>query len=113
MSLISKTLLAAACAIGGAGMAFAQDLSGTYRVDGRNPNGSAYSGTAVLEDTGDAVGVSWSVAGSNYAGRGTRTGAVLTVDWGEAHPVFYVITTDGSLHGTWANGTALEKLTPQ
>lgn len=110
MGLISKSLFAAALLAASA--ASAQNLNGAYKVDGRNPDGSSYSGTAILQQSASDVGITWTVANSSYAGRGTLTGAVLSVDWGQAHPVLYVLTTDGSLHGTWADGTALEKLTP-
>ena len=38
---------------------------------------------------------------------------MLVVTWGDTYPVYYVILPNGELHGTWANGTGLEKLVPQ
>ena len=36
-----------------------------------------------------------------------------TVEWGSDYPVYYLILPSGELHGTWANGTALERLIPR
>ncbi|MCP5088130.1 MAG: hypothetical protein GY952_15165 [Rhodobacteraceae bacterium] len=97
-----------------AGAGFAQDLGGTYRVEGRNPNGSAYGGSARLVDHGDAVSIDWNISGSGFSGYGTKEGRILTVDWGQATPVVYVYDpATGQLHGTWDQGRALDRLIPQ
>ncbi|MDQ2090135.1 LIC10280 family protein [Marimonas arenosa] len=86
------------------------DISGTYRVEGRNPDGSAYTGQlTVVESTGGAVAFAWIVAKQSYAGVGTRDGRVVTVDWGADTPVVYVIMPGGKMYGTWADGKALER----
>ena len=86
------------------------DISGTYRVEGRNPDGSAYNGQlTVVESTGGAVAFAWIVAKQSYAGVGTREGRVVTVDWGADTPVVYVVMPGGALHGTWGDGKALER----
>lgn len=90
----------------------AADISGNYRVNGRNPNGSAYKGSVQIVDNNGATAVSWQV-GRAYSGVGRIEGRVLTVDWGSADPVIYVINPDGTLYGTWAKGKALELLTPR
>jgi hypothetical protein len=92
--------------------ALAASLSGKYTVNGRNPNGSAYSGTVQIIDNNGAVAMSWQV-GNTYSGVGKVEGRVLTVDWGANAPVIYVINADGTLYGTWAKGKALELLTPK
>ncbi|QDC11162.1 hypothetical protein FHY55_18825 [Oceanicola sp. D3] len=92
--------------------AVAEGLSGRYAVAGMNPDGSKYTGTVDLVENGGAVSMTWQVAGSNYAGAGPVDGKVITIRWGDPEPVYYVITPTGELHGTWAGGTALEKLTP-
>lgn len=94
-------------------LALAQTLSGTYTAEGRNPNGSSYTGTAWIEGSGDGYAVDWEVGASSYSGLGTVQGNVLVVDFGDTYPVYYVILSNGELHGTWANGMALEKLTPR
>ena len=88
------------------------DISGTYLAEGRNPDGSTYVGQAVLAQDGSTVTVAWSVGQQGYKGRGTFDGRVLQVDWGDTHPVIYVLMPGGALHGTWADGRALERLTP-
>ena len=87
-------------------------IAGRYTAEGRNPDGSGYSGTAEISQDGDAVAIAWSVGGSAYRGTGVIEGRVVTVDWGDATPIVYVLMPDGSLHGTWADGTALERITP-
>jgi len=85
---------------------------GRYRVRGRNPNGSRYSGSAIVSDRGDGFAIDWTVGGKRYSGTGTLTGNVLTVDWGDATPVVYALASDGSLRGLWGNGNGEDVLTP-
>ena len=54
----------------------------------------------------------WRVGRETYTGEGRIDGRVLTVDWGAEDPIVYVLMPDGELHGTWADGRALEKLSP-
>jgi hypothetical protein len=91
---------------------FAADLSGSYAARGRNSNGSAYAGTVTLVQQGDQVAISWRIGNDTFKGTGRLEGKVLEVEWGNPQPVIYVLRPDGSLHGTWGNGEALEKLTP-
>lgn len=93
--------------------AYAAGLSGGYVASGRNPDGSAYSGTVQIVETGGTVAMTWVVGTSTYTGLGKVAGRVLEVDWSADAPVVYVINSDGTLYGTWAKGTALELLTPQ
>ncbi|MEL7117763.1 MAG: hypothetical protein AAGP08_19645, partial [Pseudomonadota bacterium] len=81
---------------------------------GRNPDGSAYQGRAEIFHRGDNISITWFIGdGTPNKGTGSKTGDVVTVDWGDTTPVVYVVMPDGELHGTWADGTALEKLTPE
>lgn len=89
------------------------DISGSYRVEGRNPDGSAYAGTAVVAQQQNAVQINWTVSGQSFAGSGVRNGQVVVVNWGQPTPVVYVIMPNGALHGTWADGRALDRLVPQ
>lgn len=93
-------------------LALADGLAGTYRAEGRNPDGSAYTGSARIEDDGATIRVFWKVGASSYSGVGFRDGRVVVVDWGQTDPVVYVVMSDGELHGTWAGGRALERLIP-
>lgn len=95
-----------------AGPVLAQSsVTGLYRAEGRNPDGSTYSGSVRITQTGESIAMAWQVGTQAYSGTGIRQGRVITVDWGDSHPVVYVIMPDGTLHGTWANGRALERLT--
>ncbi len=88
-------------------------IAGSYTAAGLNADGSKYSGTTEIVEQGDAVEFTWLVQGDTMRGSGTREGRVVTVDWGAATPVIYVIMPDGTLHGTWDDGATLEKLTPR
>ncbi|UYV36705.1 hypothetical protein N4R57_17175 [Rhodobacteraceae bacterium D3-12] len=89
----------------------AGNITGFYKAEGRNPDGSRYSGqVSVQEQPGGGVGFAWTVGNQSYTGIGRREGRVVTVNWGSDAPVVYVVMPDGSLHGTWSNGRALERL---
>lgn len=105
--------LMVAAALGGPLAAQQVGITGVYRAEGRNPDGSAYTGTAVVTETGNAVQVNWTVGNQSYAGSGVRTGQVVVVNWGQPAPVIYVVMSNGDLYGTWENGTALERLVRQ
>ncbi|WP_235916033.1 LIC10280 family protein [Thalassovita mangrovi] len=107
-----RVFLAALAACLVAGTALAQSIEGTYRAEGRNPDGSTYTGTVMVTDRDGAVQFNWRVGNSTYVGTGTRNGDVIWVDWGSQYPVVYVRMPSGELHGTWQNGTALERLIP-
>jgi len=51
-------------------------------------------------------------ADDTFKGTGRLEGKLMEVQWGNPQPVIYVLRPDGTLHGTWGNGEALEKLTP-
>lgn len=112
MTIRFTALTAATIALTGLA-AHARELTGSYTAQGLNANGSAYSGTVEMAENGSTVAVTWTVGAQNYAGVGQREGRVLTVNWGAAAPVIYVVMPDRTLHGTWDNGRALEKLTPR
>ncbi len=88
-------------------------IDGSYSAAGMNPDGTKYQGRVEIVQQGDAVEMTWNIGNDTYRGAGRLEGRVLTVDWGDAHPVIYVALANGQLHGTWGNGTAVEKLTPR
>ncbi|MFC6637132.1 hypothetical protein GV827_16245 [Sulfitobacter sp. JBTF-M27] len=88
-------------------------ISGLYEAQGRNPDGSAYTGQAVISEANGAVQVNWTVGNQSYSGTGVRDGQVVVVNWGQPAPVIYVVMSNGDLYGTWENGTALERLVRQ
>ena len=109
---LRRVLAGVALALVCAGAALAQSVSGSYRVQGRNPDGSAYSGSVQIADANGTIAMTWKVGNQSYQGTGTRNQDVIWVNWGDQHPVVYVRMPNGELHGTWANGTALERLIP-
>jgi hypothetical protein len=86
---------------------------GSYKVEGKNADGSAYQGTVEIERQGKGYHLSWEVGSSSYEGKGTLAGNLLTVDWGSSTPVVYALGTDGSLTGLWDAGMGEETLTPE
>ena len=102
---IASTLMAV-------GPVAAQSVAGHYRAEGRNPDGRSYSGKVQIRDNKGVIAVDWQVGSQSYAGKGTRSGDVIWVDWGDTYPVVYVRMPSGELHGTWANGRGLERLIP-
>jgi hypothetical protein len=115
-SLSRRTILATTFAftiLSSTVFAYADGLTGNYTAKGRNPDGSAYKGTAQITETDGSVAISWQVGASTYTGVGKVAGRVLEVNWNADAPVIYVINADGTLYGTWARGTALELLTPK
>lgn len=91
----------------------ARGIDGRYKAEGMNADGSSYTGTVDIAQQGDAIEITWNVQGQTFRGQGLLEGRVVTVDWGEATPVVYVVMPDGELHGTWDGGRALERLLPR
>jgi Caspase domain len=90
------------------------DLSeGSYRVDGKNADGSGYQGDVEITRQGDRYHLTWQVGSSSYEGDGKLSGNLLTVNWGAATPVVYALGSDGSLSGLWDAGKGEETLTPE
>jgi hypothetical protein len=85
---------------------------GNYKAEGRNPNGTRYSGTVTLTKRRDVYQLSWAVGNTSYEGSGTLKDNFLIVDWGSSTPVIYALTDEGSLSGLWDAGRGEETLTP-
>ena len=97
------------------GQAIASDviISGIYRNYGLNPNGTNYSGKVCTEQSVSDRFMTWSFNGAiSFSGNGKILGQVVSVDWKAELPVFDIVIADGELHGTWNDGTAVEKLSP-
>lgn len=115
--MITRRLFAAAALATLATAAPAHDtqiiqIAGQYTAEGRFADGRAYSGNAEIFQYGSEIEVFWSIGGRTYQGRGNVQGRIVTVNWGAATPIIYVINGP-QLHGTWDNGTALERLIPR
>ena len=77
---------------------------GSYKVEGKNVDGSAYEGTVEIAKQATGYHLSLQVGSSSYEGNGTFARNLLTVDWGGATPVVYALGTNGSLTGLWDAG---------
>ncbi|MCZ4322612.1 caspase family protein [Pseudomonas anguilliseptica] len=86
---------------------------GLYRVEGRNSDGSRYTGQMALEGDGSEYRLNWTIGDTRYAGSGRFDNGLMIVDWGGATPLAYVLAADGRLVGLWDGGMAAETATPQ
>lgn len=115
-----KALAVAACLFAVPFAAAAQDIGGTYRVDGTNFDGSAYGGTAKITVTSkNTCRISWNT-GSTATGICMRNGSSFSAAYvmGDAMGlVIYRLNSDGSLEGLWTiadeDGVGTEVLTPR
>ena len=102
-----------------AGSAAAQTVGGRYNVDGSNPNGSHYGGTAeIVPAGGQTCRILWNV-GSTWNGAcviAERSVAAVYRSGNAQGIAVYDLQPDGSLHGVWTLGgsarTGTEILTP-
>jgi hypothetical protein len=87
-------------------------ILGNYTVQGRNPNGSSYSGEAAISFDGSKYEIGWNLAGGQrFYGSGILDDKLLKINW-EGGMVTYIIRDNGKiLDGTWANGKGSEILT--
>ena len=116
----------AACTVPGSQVEVGDGLAGTYVVNGVDPIGIEYSGTAVIGETQDPdeFVLSWIVTGSIQSGTGTKTGDTLDVEWqvtegpraGSTGTATYTITDDGWLIGErlidGTDGVGTEEIIP-
>ncbi|MBM4328238.1 MAG: hypothetical protein FJ118_13870 [Deltaproteobacteria bacterium] len=91
---------------------------GEYHVNGTNPDGTGYSGKAVIEREGVSYRMTWQISGETHYGKGTRSGDKLYVNWGKSPDnlgglVTYTIIEGGVLEGTWHGGRGKETLVPK
>jgi len=85
-------------------------LTGIYRVEGRNPNGSRYSGMLAVNQDGDRFRFRWWIGTRVFNGDGQLAGKMLVVNWGASKPVVYSFAAPGRLDGEWADGSATETM---
>jgi hypothetical protein len=112
--------LAAACLAASVATASAEGLGGTYRVSGKNFNGSNYSGTAEIVATSDTTcRIRWVTGGTTSQGICMRSGSVFAASYRLGNSVglvIYEINPNGTLEGTWTiadkSGVGTETLTP-
>ena len=114
-------ILAGFFALASSGLAVAQDVGGSYAVEGTNLDGSAYTGTAeitLLSETTCAI--EWTTGETTSSGVCMRNGIAFSA----AHVqndvlglLIYEVLEDGSMEGIWTvtgqDGVGTETLTPQ
>jgi hypothetical protein len=106
--------------LAGIGTASAQSLPGNYQVEGKNADGSVYSGTAqIVATTETTCRIVWKTGSSTSEGICMRNGNSFAAGYvlGESIGlVVYKIIADGTLEGLWTiadqEGVGEETLTP-
>lgn len=104
-----------------AGPAAAEDIGGTYTVQGTGLNGAAYGGEAVISATSDVTcEIVWNTGGQITEGICMRSGEVFSAAYvleGRAGMVIYTLSPDGSTQGSWTlagvNAVGSESLYPK
>ena len=85
--------------------ATAQNLPGKYQVEGKNLDGSDYSGTAEIVATSEVTcRITWQTGSTTSEGICMRSGTSFAAGYvlGESIGlVVYEMKPDGSLEGTW------------
>lgn len=86
-------------------------LAGNYYLEGKNPDGTVYTGKVTINDKINHYEIIWKIGNQTYYGAGILDEMIFRVQW-ERGLVTYIIKEDGSLDGSWANGMGTETLTP-
>jgi hypothetical protein len=86
----------------------AAQRSGTYAVEGRGADGTAYQGVVQFQATGpETWRLTWRIAGTTTQGIGIRIGDLLSVGYvaqGQTGVAVYEVNADGTLSGAWTQG---------
>lgn len=118
-TLLSLLALALLGPVLGAAPAAAQIRQGFYEIEGRNPDGSPYTGVFALENApGASWYATWQVGEARLTGLGLIQGGVLAVSFivdGRPGVATYEVEADGRLRGAWSTGGGMgtELLTPR
>jgi hypothetical protein len=118
--MLKKLALAALLAAGLSNAASAVDLGGTYEIQGTNPNGAKYGGTAEIVVTSEnTCRITWNT-GNESSGICMRNGIAFAAGYvlGEkVGLIIYEIRDDGTLDGLWTiadqEGVGTELLIPK
>lgn len=87
------------------------DIVGNYQVQGLNPDGSTYTGTASVSKNGDTYRVTWVVAGTRFVGTGIGNDEALAITYRAGNNTgVCLVAREGNgyaLVWTYAGGTQL------
>lgn len=114
-------LLAVLCTAAMTAAAAAQDMGGTYAIEGTNFDGSPYRGQAQITFSGDtSCTIEWKTGSASSQGICMRDGGTLAAAYimdKVIGLVVYRTERDGTLRGVWTiagqNGSGTEILIPQ
>jgi hypothetical protein len=100
--------------------AAAETVAGAYSLDGKNFDGSTYTGTVQITPRGSTCRIVWQTGNSKSEGLCMLSGKTLAAfyklgaDYGL---IIYEVQPDGSLRGRWSiadkTGVGTELLVPQ
>lgn len=104
-----------------AGASLAQEVVGTYAVEGTNPDGSTYTGMAEITPLSDVTcEVVWTTNGQESTGICMRYHNAFAAAYAlndDIGLLIYEIMPDGTMQGTWtiagSDGVGTEVLIPQ
>jgi hypothetical protein len=110
-----RSLFVAAALLWSVVAAFAADPTGSYEVQGTNPDGSTYSGTVTVTQTGQTYKVVWQVGGDTFTGTGIGNKDFLAISYVYDKDTGLVLlgADGGNWNGVWAyaDGTKMAKET--
>jgi len=91
--------------------AFAADPVGKYMAEGNGADGSGYSGTVTIEQTGQTYSVIWLIGGTRYVGTGIGDKNFIAVTYRSGNDTGLALYSadGGNWKGiwAWAGGRAL------
>ena len=106
-----RALFVAAALLWSVAAAFAADPVGSYDVQGQSPDGSKYSGTVTVTQTGQTYRVVWKIGNTRYNGTAIGDKNFLAVSYtsGDQSGLALYGADGGNWKGIWtsAGGTKL------
>lgn len=110
-----RSLFVAAALLWSATAAFAADPTGSYEVQGTNPDNTTYSGTVTVTQTGQTYKVVWKVGGDTFTGTAIGNQDFLAISYVYDKDTGLVLlgSDGGNWNGVWAyaDGTKMAKET--
>jgi hypothetical protein len=74
--------------------------TGSYAMEGRNPDGSAYAGTVDIVQSGTLAILTWRIGENVYVGTGVASSRSIAAAYGPII-VLFEKSDDGALTGVW------------